>query len=263
MLFIDKCTWLHLYILSCCVQDTILVIPPYPYCIEEVPQDVPLEDCWYTRPQLHFTYYLCPKNGRPQKNPTYRISPDDLCYHLVFLGSFEDLKLPISWPMERAGVTKLHEPSPTPCLYVAPASCMVGRVPLIPLFLAGNSTATLPHKYSQHKSSGFPMGSCDTAERMAGVGRVAAMCMRLTCGRGSLDVASRTWVVCQSRRLLKRRRLLCRRGACVEQRLAGIARLIRHDGKRSVVVNKVHISTYSVCTLYIRVYTGMYFYIPC
>ena len=40
---------------------------------------------------------------------------------------------------------------------------MVGRIPLMPLFLAGTSTPTIPHKYSKHKSSGFPMGSCDTA----------------------------------------------------------------------------------------------------
>ena len=43
---------------------------------------------------------------------------------------------------------------------------MVGRVPLIPLFLAGNSsysTLTIPHKFRKHKSSGFPAGSCDTA----------------------------------------------------------------------------------------------------
>ncbi len=47
---------------------------------------------------------------------------------------------------------------------------MVGRVPLIPLFLAGNSTKSTPtiphnlsHKYSQHKRSGFPAGTCDTA----------------------------------------------------------------------------------------------------
>jgi hypothetical protein len=40
---------------------------------------------------------------------------------------------------------------------------MVGRVPLIPLFPAGNSTPTIPHKYSKNKSSGFPMGGCDTA----------------------------------------------------------------------------------------------------
>jgi hypothetical protein len=73
--------------------------------------------------------------------------------------------MPISWPMERARVTKLYEPLPTPCLYLAPAAAnMVGRVPLIPLFLAGNSTPTIPHQYSQQKRSGFPVGSCDTAE---------------------------------------------------------------------------------------------------
>ena len=85
------------------------------------------------------------------------------CY-MVFFSTFEELKLPISGLMERAGVTELYEPFPTPCLYVAPAARMVGRVPLIPLFLAGNSTPTIPHQYSQHKRSGFPVGSCDTAE---------------------------------------------------------------------------------------------------
>ncbi len=60
-------------------------------------------------------------------------------------------------------MTKLYEPIPTFCLCIAPAACIVGRVPLIPLFLVGNSTPTIPHKYSQHKRSGFPVGSCDTA----------------------------------------------------------------------------------------------------
>ncbi len=40
---------------------------------------------------------------------------------------------------------------------------MMGRVQLMPLFLAGNSTPTIPPKYSQHKRSGFPVGTCDTA----------------------------------------------------------------------------------------------------
>ena len=71
-------------------------------------------------------------------NASYRCCPDDLRYHLVFFSTFEELKLPIGGQMERAGVTKLYEPLPTPCLYVAPAGNMVGRVPLIPLFLAGN-----------------------------------------------------------------------------------------------------------------------------
>ena len=51
----------------------------------------------------------------------------------------------------------------TPCLDVALASCMVGRVPLIPLFVASNSTPTIPQKIRKHKSSGFPAGTCNTA----------------------------------------------------------------------------------------------------
>jgi hypothetical protein len=47
-------------------------------------------------------------------------------------------------------------PSPTPYLYVAPAENMVGRVPVIPCFLAGNSTP-------EHKDSGFPFGCANTA----------------------------------------------------------------------------------------------------
>ena len=58
---------------------------------------------------------------------------------------------------------KLYEPSPTPCLYVAPAKNMVGRVPLMPLFLAGNATPTIPHLYSKRKDAGFPMGCADAA----------------------------------------------------------------------------------------------------
>ncbi len=65
--------------------------------------------------------------------------------------------------MEDTGLIKLHEPSPTPCLYVAPVQNMAGRVPLIPLFLAGNSTPTIPHLYSMRRDSGFPMGCADSA----------------------------------------------------------------------------------------------------
>ena len=73
--------------------------------------------------------------------------------------------MPIHGPMEDAGILKLYEPGPIQCLYVAPVDhiMMVGRVPLIPLFLAGNSTPTIPHKFSKHKASGFPMGCADSA----------------------------------------------------------------------------------------------------
>ena len=54
--YVHECMYLIIsYIQRCYVQDTILVIPPYPYCIEEENDDVPLEDCWYARLQLLFS----------------------------------------------------------------------------------------------------------------------------------------------------------------------------------------------------------------
>jgi hypothetical protein len=104
---VHECMYLIIYLYPalqlCCVQDTILVVLPYPYCIEEVSQDVPLEDCWYARPQLLFTCYLRPSGGRPPKNASYRCGPDDLRYNLVFFSTFEELKLPISRPMDLNG----------------------------------------------------------------------------------------------------------------------------------------------------------------
>ena len=71
--------------------------------------------------------------------------------------------------MEDAGVVKLYEPSPTPCLHVAPAENMVGRIPLMPCHLNGNTTPTIPHRYSKNKASCFPAGCADAAaEDVAG-----------------------------------------------------------------------------------------------
>ncbi len=80
-----------------------------------------------------------------------------------FFSTFEELQLPIHGPMEDAGVVKLYEQSPTPYLYVAPPENMVGRIPLIPCFLDGNTTPTISHKYSKNRNSCFPTGCADTA----------------------------------------------------------------------------------------------------
>ena len=152
-----------------------MVVPPYPYCLEEDRHSVPLDDCWYARPELFFTCHLRPAHGRLPKNSTYKHGPDDLCYTLVFFSTFEVLDLPFKGPMEDAGVVKLYEPSPTPCLYVAPAENMVGRVPLIPCFLAGNSTPTIPHKFSKRRDSGFSVRLC----RLCGCGwKTRQQCVR-------------------------------------------------------------------------------------
>ncbi len=119
--------------------------------LEEDHCDIPLEDCWYTQPKLFFTCHLHPKDGRLPLNGNFKNSPNDLLYHLVFFNTFEDLKLPIKRPLEDAGLIKQYEPPPTLCLYVAPVQNMSGRVPLIPLLLAGNSTLTIPHLYSKRR----------------------------------------------------------------------------------------------------------------
>jgi hypothetical protein len=72
---------------------------------------------------------------------------------------------------------------------------VLGRVPLSPLFLAGNSTPTIPHKFSKHKGSAFPMGSADTANADGRRGS------NVYVGSGCLGAASPVWVVCQWRRL--------------------------------------------------------------
>ncbi len=116
--------------------------------------------------------------------------PDDLLYELVFFNTFEELHLPIKGPMEDSGVVKLYEPSPgpTPCLYVAPAENMVRRVPLMPLFLAGNATPTIPHLYSKLKDSCFPIGCADAATvdgmRGSNVCEVNPSLWLWQCGRG-------------------------------------------------------------------------------
>jgi hypothetical protein len=44
--------------------------------------------------------------------------------------------------MESKGIRKFYDPSPTPILYLIPISNVLGRVPLMPLFLHCNS---IPH----------------------------------------------------------------------------------------------------------------------
>ena len=62
------------------------------------------------------------------------------------------------------GVQKLYEPSPTPILYyVGLAADVLGRVPLIPLLLLGNSPPTIPHQRRQHRGARFPHGLADAA----------------------------------------------------------------------------------------------------
>jgi len=79
-----------------------MIIPPYPYTLED-PADVPLEDAWYARPQLFFSCWFRPADGRPSSQGNYTRGPDDFEMHLVFFSTFEELKLPARTAKEPHG----------------------------------------------------------------------------------------------------------------------------------------------------------------
>ena len=106
------------------------------------------------------------KDGRsPTGSSTY--VEDDIQVQLMFYSTFEVLDLPSSGQMETRRVVKLYEPSPMPILYVGPVSNVLGRFPLMPLFLRGNSTPTIQHVTCQC-STAFPIRLC---RRRQGVGQ--------------------------------------------------------------------------------------------
>ena len=144
-------------------QDCCLILPPYPFSLED-PSNMSIENAWHARPQLFFKCLLRPRNGRLPKNNSWVRGPNDIEAHLVFFSTFEELKLPAMGPMDQA-TTKLYESSPTLILYVAlcHGELMLGRVPLFPLFLKGNSTPTIPHKLRHLKGSAFQFGNADAA----------------------------------------------------------------------------------------------------
>ncbi len=98
---------------------------------------------------------------RPGGVDCYNNSPDDIPLDLVFLSIFENLCLCITGTIQSNGIRKLYEPSPVPTLYVGKVEYILGRVPLFPCFLDGNTTFTTPHKYAARQGLDFPYGCAD------------------------------------------------------------------------------------------------------
>ena len=134
----------------------MLTIPPYPFVVGES-SEVPLDQCWVVRPLLFFSCHLRPRGARLPRRADYTYDQDDIQVHIVFYSTLEPKAM---------GVQRLYEPSPTgtPILYVGLVADVLGRVPLMPLFLLGNSTPTIPHQLSQHRGARFPHGLADAAD---------------------------------------------------------------------------------------------------
>jgi hypothetical protein len=130
-----------------------MTVPPFPFVLED-PTDVPLEECWIASPQLFFTCFLRPADGRRPKRAMDTFCLDDIRVDLVLFSTFTEAR----------GVLKYYDPSPTPILYVGPIANLLGRVPLMPLFLLGNSAPTIPHQLRHLQRSKFPHCCADAAD---------------------------------------------------------------------------------------------------
>ena len=147
------------------MQHCVATIPPYPHYIGNCDghYDVAAaisdpDSLWIVRPQLFFSCTLRPLTARVDR---YNNSPDDIPLDMVFFSAFEDLHLRITGTMESNGIRKLYEPSPVPTLYVGKVEDILGRVPLFPCFLDGNTTSTIPHKYAARQGRDFQFGCAD------------------------------------------------------------------------------------------------------
>ena len=126
------------------------------------PSDIPLEKFWVVRPQLFFSCHLRPRGGPPPKRANYRCVQDDIQVQLVFYITFEPLDLAGGGLMEAVGVQKLYVPSPSPILFVGLAANVLGRVPLMPLFLLGQLYSDNPTPASLASARQVPtwVGRC-------------------------------------------------------------------------------------------------------
>lgn len=98
---------------------------------------------WYARPQLFFHCSVCPTGGMSDMSRHL-----ELC--LVFFSTFEPINPTPRAVMQTQRVPMFYDSassSSEPCLYLCPAENVLGRVPLMPCFIAGNSAHTLPHGF--------------------------------------------------------------------------------------------------------------------
>ena len=132
------------------VQDCVCLVAPYPYRLQPLEDFDPIGDLdtsgggdlWYARPLLFFRCTLSP-TGKMGDARTHKE------FSLVFFSTFEPINLTPDSCMQRKGVPMLYERAATqvPSLYVCPVENVLGRVPLIPCYLNGNSLNTIPHSF--------------------------------------------------------------------------------------------------------------------
>jgi len=98
---------------------------------------------WYARPQLFFRCTVCPTGSLQRQSQHKELA-------LVFFSTFKPISLTPNALMQRNGVPMFDDTASSsnlPSLYICSAKNVLGRVPLLPCFVDGNSTPTLPHSF--------------------------------------------------------------------------------------------------------------------
>jgi hypothetical protein len=121
----------------------LATIPPHPFYIGERDDNYDIaeslfdpDSMWFVRPQLFFHCTLRPIGT----------AAGDIPLDLIFFSPFEEPRLRTAGIMVSKGIHRVYEPSFVLTLYVGRVEDLLVRVPLIPCFLDGNATSTIPHK---------------------------------------------------------------------------------------------------------------------
>jgi hypothetical protein len=139
-------------------QDCVCLVAPYPYGPStkdqfNVKTDMDLSGdglLWYARPQLFFNCTVAPVGQLARKARHTELS-------LVFFSTFEPIKLTPNSVMQRNGVPMFFDSASStnlPSLYICRAENVLGRVPLMPCYIGGNSHPTLPHRFGTGNRAG-------------------------------------------------------------------------------------------------------------
>ena len=81
----------------------------------------------------------------------------------MYFSTFEPINLTPNSIMQQAGVPMLYDTASNPrlpCLYICPVANVLGRAPLIPCFIDGNTHPTIPCKFKNSRILGT--ASADT-----------------------------------------------------------------------------------------------------
>ncbi len=119
---------------------------------------------WYTRSHLFFNCTLSP-TGAKGNSSSQCLSQGGAPGVFQHRGTFEPIKLTPDKGsiMQQAGVPMLYDSTSNPrlpCLYICPVANVLGRAPLIPCSIGGNSHPTIPYRFKDDRNRGH--ASADT-----------------------------------------------------------------------------------------------------